>query len=152
RTVMADYDDYIRSHLSYDPETGAIGWSRSTGGRSPKVAGNLDNGGYRRIKCKGHKILAHRIAWFLTFNEWPTISIDHINGDRADNRLCNLRLATQAQNQQNVGKKETGWRPNSSGWKGVSWNKKSSKWQAEIRSNGQHRYLGMFDDIKEAAE
>lgn len=145
------YDEYIRTHLSYDPDTGVVGWSRSNGGRSPKVAGNLNNG-YRRIKCKGKKFLAHRIAWFLHYEEWPKQEVDHINGDKLDNRISNLRDVSLMQNQQNTGMKKTGKRKNTSGWKGVSWNKKSQKWQAEIRYNGAHQYLGMFDDIREAAE
>jgi len=149
---MKEYSEYVRTHLSYNSESGVIGWCKPTGGRAPAVAGNIDSGGYRRIKCKGHKILAHRIAWFLHYGEWPNQPVDHINGDRLDNSASNLRLATQEQNQQNSGERKSGWRPNTSGWKGVSWNKKGQNWQAEIRHNGKHTYLGSFSDVKEAAE
>lgn len=145
---MTEIEEYIRSHMYYNAETGVVGWSAKTGGRAPLVAGHIDNGGYRRIKCKGKKFVAHRIAWFLHYGKWPDHEIDHINGDKQDNRLSNLRDVPLAHNQQNVGKKSN----NTSGWKGVSWSKKSSKWTAEIRHNGSHTYLGMFDNIKEAAE
>lgn len=148
---MEIYEQYIKSHLSYDAQTGIVSWSRKNGGRAPLVAGNVDNK-YRRIKCKGKKFLAHRIAWFLHFGVWPEGQIDHINGDKLDNRLANLRDVDQFANQQNVGKRQNGWRPNTSGWKGVSWNKKGQIWQAEIRHNGDHTFLGSFTDIKEAAE
>lgn len=76
------------------------------------------------------------------------MQVDHINGNKLDNRRCNLRLATSSQNQQNrrVGK------DNTSGFKGVSWHKKSKKWCAQITVNRKVKHIGIFDDSIEAAK
>lgn len=72
---------------------------------------------------------------------------DHIDGDGLNNQRANLRLATHSQNHANRGMQ----RNNTSGFKGVSWQKKRKKWEARIRVNGHNVYLGYFDDIIEAA-
>lgn len=72
--------------------------------------------------------------------------VDHKNGDGLDNRTENLRPAAKDQNQFNRGKQ----RNNSSGFKGVSWQKQKGRWQAQIRANGKTRHLGLFHDPKEA--
>lgn len=79
--------------------------------------------------------------------EWPADEIDHINGDPFDNRWTNLRPATHMQNHSNRGKN----RNNKSGFKGVSWHRGAQKWVAQIRSQNQVRYLGVFTDPHEAA-
>jgi len=76
------------------------------------------------------------------------LQVDHINGDRLDNRRSNLRLCTQSQNASNRGKNKN----NTSGYKGVSWNKREKKWSARIRVNGKLYFLGNFIDIKYAAQ
>jgi hypothetical protein len=82
----------------------------------------------------------------LTHGEWPG-DIDHINGVKADNRLCNLREVTKSQNARNVG---ISW-ANTSGFKGVSWDKRSRRWQALIRAEGRLKKLGTFATREEAA-
>ena len=72
--------------------------------------------------------------------------VDHINGDTLDNRKCNLRICTQADNMKNQKKHIR----NTSGYKGVSWNKKSKAWEVSITQNGKRHYLGMYKDKEEA--
>ena len=98
----------ITKTLDYDQKTGVLTWkSRSDRGSdwnakcAGKVAGTITPWGYRRVTFDGVKVLAHRIVWFLEKGNWPTGELDHKNGDRLDNRITNLREASQAQNQQN---------------------------------------------------
>lgn len=74
--------------------------------------------------------------------------VDHINGDTLDNRISNLRLVTGAENAINRKKNKN----NSSGHKGVSWNKRLTKWQAQIRFDGERIHLGFYHDLEEAAD
>ena len=136
--------EQARSRLDYDPATGEFHWSASVRVCGGKRAGKTDLRGYRHIKLMGRSYLAHRLAWLYVMGEWPVDQIDHINGDRADNRFCNLRLATHAQNMQNraIGKNNT------SGFMGVKFRR--NKWRAEIRAFGNIRWLGSFNSPEEA--
>ncbi|MBU5564323.1 HNH endonuclease, partial [Escherichia sp. S69_ASV_4] len=94
--------------------------------------------GYRqvalRLDGKQYQLKAHRVAWILAHGAIPHgKQIDHINGIRDDNRLCNLRLVTQRENDQNRRKA-----------RGYSWNKGCSKWEAYIRVDGVRHHLGLF--------
>lgn len=89
----------------------------------------------------------HRLVWLYVHGHMPQ-QIDHINGDRSDNRLCNLREATQSLNNANSARRSN----NTSGSKGVCWNSKRNCWQAHIKPPGQKRvYLGRFDKFEDAA-
>lgn len=136
-TTLAD----ILAVFSYCPETGELRWAVDYRvGRTGEIAGSIDANGYRRVqyKCRTYKV--HRLAWLFVHGEWPAHDIDHINGNRADNRIANLRLASKAQNAQNYLRRET-----SSGFQGVCWNKRHKKWRAHIRANRCQHYLGSFD-------
>ena len=90
---------------------------------------------------------AHRLAWLYVHGVWPPHEVDHINGDRSDNRIANLRLATRQQNSEN----RHGAQSNSkTGLVGVSWHKRAGKWQAHIRVKGRTRYLGLFESTQDA--
>jgi hypothetical protein len=89
---------------------------------------------------------AHRLAWLYTHGEWPAGQIDHINRDRRDNRMCNLRVVTHSENLQNI----QIWRSNKSGQRGVSWNTREKIWRAQICHQKQQIYLGNFKDKQEA--
>ena len=92
-------------------------------------------------------IKLHRLVWLFGNGAWPRGPLDHVNGDRSDNRLCNLRESTPALNNQN----HHGLRPdNTSGIKGVYWDKRRSVWCAQISVNRKHIYLGQFDDKEDA--
>lgn len=144
---MEEYER-ISAILSYDPETGSFRWKKTEArSRSPeRRVGSLDHKGYQRIWVD-HKIYpAHHLAWFLTHRSWPK-QIDHINGEKADNRIANLRLATTSQNSMNTKKRSD----NTSGVKGVHWSTTAKKWCARVVINGTRTLLGHFEDIEDAA-
>jgi hypothetical protein len=89
----------LREILGYDPETGLFTRLVRTGRiRAGEVAGTAHSRGYRSIVIDGRVYLSHRLAWLYVHGEWPPEQIDHINRNRADNRLVNLRAAKQSQN------------------------------------------------------
>lgn len=136
--------EIARQFLSYDPDSGSLTWliSRGTVKAGSSVC-RVSNRGYLTVKLLGKTYQAHRIAWLITYGEWP-ITIDHINRQRTDNRLVNLRNATQQQNMCNVPRKRT----NTSGVRGVSWQSQSRKWQVEVKADGKRYYLGSYRDIE----
>ena len=140
--------EYLRSVLHYEPETGIFTRKVST---SPRIkvgdaAGCPDGRGYLQIKVQSRKHLAHRLAWLYVYGEWPKLDIDHINRNRSDNRIANLREATCKQNHQNRSRPSN----NTSGHPGVVWHKRGSKWVASIGHNYKDIYLGCFATIEEA--
>lgn len=140
----------IRAALDYDPETGVFRWKpkQGRGGSwaAGRVAGGMDGKGYWRISIKGVRRQAHRLAWLHFYGVWPDRQIDHINGNRLDNRISNLRLATNGENQQNAKfiRKNTGAYP------GVTPARKSGRWQAQITHKSKYHYLGTFDTPEDA--
>ena len=140
--------EYLRSILHYSPETGVFTWKvrTSTRVKAGDVAGSLDGHGYLQIKVCSRLYLAHRLAWLYTYGEWPKDQLDHINRNRLDNRIANLREVTNKQNHQNKSKPSN----NTSGHTGVSWHKRDSKWQAQIAHNYKRIHLGFFATMEEA--
>jgi hypothetical protein len=132
----------LKELLSYEPETGIFRWKSSRGRvKAGDVAGCSKNScGYVQIKVKGLSCKAHRLAWLFVYGDIPKEEIDHINGIRADNRICNLRLATRAQNQRNRGITKR----SSSGLKGAYWYPRLNCWVAKIRVNGRLLHLGYW--------
>ena len=152
---MTNYNDGkasiadLRAHFSYDAETGLV--TTKTCRRNLTIGqtiGTKDRQGYLVTSLYKEPIKVHRLAWALSCGSWPQGMIDHINGDTSDNRLCNLRVVTNAQNKQNIGKSSA----NKSGYLGVSFHKKSGKWAANIKVMGAAKYLGIFDCPKAASE
>lgn len=141
----------VESRLFYCAVTGALFW-RHGGAANPawsgKLAGNLNGEGYVQVSFLGRLYKAHHLAWLLATGEWPQEHIDHINGNRSDNRLANLRLASAAQNACNRSISKN----NTSGFPGVSWKSSKRKWVAIIQHRGVKRHLGYFDDPQRAAE
>ena len=135
-------------HLfDYDATNGNLIWRVKKNRAKPgAVAGNISHG-YCRIKINKKHYGAHRLIWLYHFGVMPENDIDHINGNPADNRLENLRLATRAENKQNLRKPRT---DNKSGYLGVSKNRK--KWIAQIGINGKYHHLGSFDTPELAHE
>lgn len=133
--------------LSYDEATGELRWKKKGLGRRSERAGGLAAQGYIYICVRGKRILAHRAIWAIVYGEWPQSIVDHVNMDRTDNRLCNLRLATKSQNACNTRL----YRNNTSGVKGVRWRQNAKKWTAEIRVNGRSKHLGTYDNKEDAA-
>lgn len=113
------------------------------------VAGTIDTKGYRVIKINYKRYMAHRLVWTYHNGEIPTgLQIDHINQIKDDNRIENLRLATHSQNQSNATKNKI----NKSGFKGVSWHKRSKKWMAMIGHNNKKINIGGFSTPELASE
>jgi hypothetical protein len=136
--------------LKYDPRTGHLTWLRkSARGAIGARAGYVGSRGYRYIRVNGRSYLEHRIAWALHYGEWPTIDVDHINRDKTDNRLSNLRQASPSENAHNVPARAGAV----SQFKGVFLERKHNrlKWRARIKANGVRRHIGWFDDEVEAA-
>lgn len=134
--------------INYDPTTGIFTWARKRTNRIKKgaVAGSMQ-GGYVTIYIDGHHYLAHRLAWFYYFGEWPSKFIDHANTIKTDNRIDNLREATHAENQWNISLLPR----NKSGFKGVSWYKKHGRWKASYCKNNKPQHIGYYDTPEEAS-
>lgn len=135
--------------LYYNANTGVFMWCKERRGIKIGVPLGTDNGfGYLRITVLGKSYYAHRLAWFYINGTWPD-QIDHINGVKSDNRIANLRDVNVQQNAQN---KVNAQKNSDSQVMGVSWHKKSKKWQAHICVYKERKYLGLFEDVKTAHE
>ena len=149
--------EQVRAILDYNENTGEFRWKPRTpdmfSGKNPNmqcamwngknagtVAGTTLNTGYRQIVIFYKFYLEHRIAILITRGAWPPSDVDHINGDPSDNRLCNLREATTAQNLQNSRRRID----NKSGCTGVCWSKQYNKWHARIAAAGKRVHVGYF--------
>lgn len=139
------YPTCERLHELFEYKEGNLYWKRQRNhrARAGDVAGSRALHGYIHV-CIDRKVyLAHRLIWLMAHGELPE-SIDHINGDRADNRLENLRSCTQAENNKNQKLAKT----NKSGFKNVSWYAPYSKWRVTVRANGKQKNCGYYEDIE----
>lgn len=145
-------EGYIRDNLRYDPETGELWWTKPLGTRPlDRPAGSKQNQGYFMVDVEAPsrrcRLLNHRLAWFLYYGFWPNDMLDHINGDRRDNRIANLRLASGSQNHGNMAARVGG----SSKYKGVSWHKTIKKWKVSLCADRKRKHLGYYTSEEEAA-
>lgn len=154
--------DTLRSLLAYDAETGVLTWrprpeemfssarfARQWNGRfagAPAMTA-LDIGGYRTGGILYEQYQAHRVIWAIATGSWPVGDLDHINGVRTDNRLCNLREVTAQENSRNMRRSCK----NTSGVLGVYWEAKQRKWRAVIRVATKLVHLGSFTELAAAA-
>lgn len=140
--------DRLKELLCYDPSTGVFIWKVDRGGmaKADTVAGTIPKGQYCIISIDSIVYPAHRLAWLYVHGEWPKDDIDHINNNRSDNRISNLREATRSQNLQNASIMSN----NTSGYKGVFWIKNKNRWSAQIKINGKRRRLGVFKTALDA--
>ncbi|GAB2471841.1 HNH endonuclease [Comamonas humi] len=138
----------LREKLAYDPETGLLTWIEKAPGRSrSKSAGNPNGSGYIQICVDGTRFKAHRVAWAIHFGQWPSGQIDHINGNRSDNRLCNLRDVSPALNAQNRHVATSDSAP-----MGTTFHKRDKRWIAQIYIDGKQTHIGSFDTADQAHE
>ncbi|MCA0421908.1 MAG: HNH endonuclease [Proteobacteria bacterium] len=160
--------DLLHEVLALNFETGRMSWRQrgahlfvghkpSPGDASTRWNGRYAGGpaldtisdrGYRRGTLFGFDVKAHVCAWALASGGWSSKQIDHINGDRSDNRPESLREATNAENSQNRARASN----NSSGFVGVIFDKKRGLWRAQIKFEGKLRFLGEFGDTASAAD
>ena len=146
---MALTQERLRSLLYYDPNTG---WFTNRVTRANTVVGEIagykhyaSNHWYIMVDYKKYK--AHRLVWLYYYGTWPNGEIDHINGDGIDNRLDNLRECTHQENGRNTKRRID----NTSGKRGVYFDKKNRKWRAYIGIDGRNRFIGSrYDTIEEA--
>jgi len=153
--------DTLRDLLDYDPETGVLTWrerpleyfssEREHKRWNTRYAGTcalncLDTTGHKHGLIFRKTFSAHRVAWAIHYGGWPWLTIDHINGDPADNRIENLRDVSHKENCRN----QTVPKNNASGVLGVYWKKTRMKWCANIRIDGKTKHLGSFTDKADA--
>lgn len=138
----------VKATFNYDPDSGILTWKGGGRAAEGSTAGHLSNG-YLTVRfgstCKYPSAIAvHRVAWALHHGQWPDSDIDHINGDRADNRASNLRLATRSQNLLNQPARSY----NKTGFKGVY--RSGSGFIARMTANRKKVYLGYFKTAEAA--
>ena len=140
--------ELVSEYLSYDPETGSFARLKNSGTKKAGDRVGVVNAGYLQIGVCGKRMRGHQLAWLLTYGYIPK-TIDHINGNGLDNRLCNLREVTQQQNLHNQRKPPS---HNTTGFLGVSYYKAGKKFSAHINLDGKKIHLGYFDEPKVAHE
>lgn len=144
----------LQQVLDYDPETGVFVWKRRPNSKNfderyaGRIAGGRNGHGYLAIEIDARAYRAHRLAWFYVYGEWPEDEIDHINRNGEDNRLANLRLATQFDNLAN----KNIYKNNKSGFRGVTWSKSAGKWRVIIIRDRKREHLGYFHNKEEGYE
>lgn len=135
--------EQVSALLNYNPGTGELTWlvSPNPSTKVGDVAGWREPNGYIRIRINGVGYGAHRLAFLLARERWPRAQVDHINGDRADNRAHNLREATRFENQQNHGRHKN----NTTGYPGVCHRRSLTlPFRADIQFKGKHYFLGNY--------
>src|SRR6266498_5665389 len=150
--VLKDVDTLLTQSellriIEYDINTGIFYWKIKNGHAQPgKIAGTQKDG-YWKIRIAGFAYYAHRLAWLYVYGDWPVDQIDHINRDKLDNKIRNLRPCSRSQNKANSSVSKN----NICRIKGVRWARANRKWSAQIRNGGKTYNLGYFDDKNSAA-
>lgn len=143
---MTDKEIYVKAKSLFDYKDGKLIRKVNAGrGIQGSAAGSVNGRGYCQTTIHQKIYFVHRLIWLLHYQKMPFM-LDHINGDRLDNRIENLREVTSSENSQNRSISSR----NTSGIKGVSWFAQSCKWKATIMVNGVHNYLGLYVDIRDA--
>lgn len=136
--------DELKVLLEYNSETGEftnLTFRKGARGKG-KPAGTKMQNGYISICVNRKKLLAHRIAWAIVYGKFPSLELDHINGNRADNRICNLREVTRTQNHKNMKPRFAGKIP------GIR--KRKGKWHVQFRVGDKQKHIGSFSNEDEA--
>lgn len=149
---------YVCQYLDYNPLDGTFLWKerplemfktiedqRSWNTQHAGKHAGTFNQGYIQINILGDVVLAHRLAWLVYYGAWPSMTIDHINGIRHDNRIENLRCVTISEQRKNSSRAAK----NSTGVMGVRWTRNA--YQVEIGVDGKNIYLGRFKSLAQAA-
>lgn len=151
--------EILKELLHYDPDTGVFTWKKrdrkwfksdrdfkSWNARYPQEKAGCVKDGYTAIRLAGKANSAHRLAWLFVYGVTPVSQIDHINHNKSDNRILNLREATPQSNQRNMPKSPR----NKSGTTGVRLDTRSNRWTAQIRYDGEQVHLGSYIEMKDA--
>jgi hypothetical protein len=138
----------VRTLLHYSPQDGTFTRlvRTSVSIKAGDKTGYTSPDGYTYIPLFNINYSAHRLAWFYTHGVWPKI-VDHINGDKSGNRLCNLRNVSHAENCFNRSRANAA---NKTGVRGVEHNKRSGRYVARVKRNGVAYYFGTFKTLPEA--
>lgn len=139
----------LRAALDYDRDTGLFRWKATRGSRAQAGAlvGSSDLYGYKTIRINGRSYKAHRLAWLHVYGFWPSGDVDHINGNRSDNRLQNLRDVTRKVNLENQSRAANN---RSTGILGVYYDRHSKRFYSRISMHNRSIYLGTFATAAEA--
>jgi len=138
----------VRVLFDYYPDTGILFRRKAKNNASRGEVKGSKNHGYYVVQVDGVRTYVHRIIWLYAYGSMPDEEIDHINHDRADNRICNLRAASRKENARN--RRIT--RRNKSGHVGVRFHKNKAKWIANIGVDGRLVHLGYFERVADAAK
>jgi hypothetical protein len=139
--------DDLLSILQYDRDTGTFTRIRPHGAyRAGSIAGAINAKGYRQISVRGVLYYAHRLVWLAEHGGLPDGLIDHINRNRSDNRIQNLRVVSAKENMENTGM----YASNASGYKGVHWDRQYGKWVAIVNHNRKRVFAGRYDNVYDA--
>lgn len=139
----------LKELIDYNPSTGDFIWKVHLP-FSVKYEGDKAgyiNEGYLKITIDGVSYRGHWLAWFYSYGVWPEHEIDHIDGNKANNAISNLRDVTRLVNMQN---KRSAYKNNKSGYTGVHWYPRYEKYAAQIRVEGKTKTLGYFETAEEA--
>lgn len=153
--------EILQEFLSYDQDSGLLFWKPrdrkhfshdriwkawNTKNANREAFTSRTDTGYKHGSILGKSVTAHRVAWVLYHGDWPKEHIDHINGIRTDNRIHNLREASNAQNGQNYGLTSK----NKSGYKGVRWVPEKKKWIARVYAFNKMHHIGYYNSCEDA--
>jgi HNH endonuclease/AP2 domain len=138
--------DRLRELLSYDSGTGIFRWKVDRKRAKAGMVAGSSSRGYLLIGIDGRLYRAHRLAWLYEHGRWPELELDHVNGDRSDNRIANLREATADQQRRN----QVVERNSRTGFKGVRLHRKSGLYHAKIRRNGKTLSLKYHPTVEAA--
>jgi hypothetical protein len=146
--------ELLKEKLHYDKDTGIFTWTDSKLNAHKmrnKEAGTINSTGYRHIKItldgKLRVFCAHRLVWLYEYGEFPKLQLDHINHNRLDNRINNLREVTSRENQRNRAMNKN----NKSGYTGVTFNKAARKYRVFVSGDNRKIHLGYFEKLEDAA-
>lgn len=139
----------LKSLITYNAETGEFHWLTTGNGRrmDRKIITSKPNG-YMSVVIDRKRYYLHRLAWLYTHGYFPEQVVDHINGNRSDNRLCNLREVSHSCNIRN----STTRKNNACGHTGICMDKRRNKWMTYINIGGKTKFLGYFDELNDAVE
>ena len=148
---MSEFQNKLKQLFEYNKETGELIWKVSTNSnvKIGDIAGSIDHRdrGYTDISIDGKRYKSHRLIWIWHFGNFDGM-LDHIDTNRRNNKIENLRIATASQNNYNTNISKS----NKSGIKGVYWEKFSQKWRVKIEANGKVYYFGRYSDLAKATQ